>query len=254
MKKFLLLLLCGIGLSAGAFAQTFTTQYDTTGTPPGGDTVSAFTMISNYVINPSTTDSFTLSWQVIASDFPTSWYEGANFGICDNKVCQVNAVSTGLRLWNGTAGDSFVSDYYSVGTGGLPKSGDFHMQIDLSGAAGGTHYMTVHMRDMQSGYSKNITFLVTKGYLGVSTVVKSSDDVVLYPNPAINEVNLVYNANAGVKNIAVYDLIGKVVRVYRPTANNSAKLDVSSLASGVYFLRMMNADGNVIATRKFTRQ
>jgi len=254
MKKFLLLLLCSVGLSAAAIAQSFTTQYDTTGTPPGGDTVSGATMIYNYINNPSTTDSFQLRWQVIASDFPTSWYKGINFGICDNRICQVNDPAAGFRLWNGTAGDSFLSDYYSVGTGGFPKSGDFHMQINLSGAAGGTHYMTVHLRDVQTGYSKNITFLVTKGYLGVSTVVKTDDDVLLYPNPAINEVNLVYNANAGVKNIAVYNLIGKVMRVYKVTSNTGANLQIGDFPSGIYFVRMMNAQGNVVATRKFTRQ
>jgi len=253
MKKFLLLLLCSVGLSAATIAQSFTTQYDTTGTPPGGDTVSGAATITNYITNASTTDSFQLSWQVIASDFPRSWWHTPNLGICDNNNCKINDTTT-LSLWNGTKGDSFLSDWYSVATGGFPNQEDFHMVINLAGAAGGTHYMTVHLRDVQTGYSKNITFLITKGYLGVSTVVKSDDDVVLYPNPAINEVNLLYNASAGVKNIAVYNLIGRVMNVYRVSANNSAKLDVSNLPSGIYFVRMMNAQGNVVATRKFTRQ
>lgn len=253
MKKFLLLLLCSVGLSAAAIAQSFTTQYDTTGTPPGGDTVSGATMIYNYIGNPSTTDSFQLSWQIIASDFPKSWYGTNSFGICDNHTCKNNDATT-LYLWNGTKGDSFLSNYYSIATGGFPTNGDFHMVMNLSGAAGGTHYMTVHLRDVQTGYSKNITFLVTKGYLGVSTVVKTDDDVLLYPNPAINEVNLVYNANAGVKNIAVYNLIGKVMRVYKVTSNTGANLQIGDFPSGIYFVRMMNAQGNVVATRKFTRQ
>lgn len=253
MKKFLLFLLCGIGLSAGTFAQTFTTQYDTTGMPPGGDTVSGSTFINNYITNTGL-GSLIIKWTVVGTDFPRDWWHAVTpsgsprLGICDNKTCYNND-TTLMPLWNGTKGDTFTSSSYDPSA-----AGDFHMVLDLTSASGGTHWLTVNLKDANSSYNKNVTFLVTKGYLGVSTIVKSTDDVVLYPNPAINEVNLVYNANAGVKNIAVYNLIGGVVRVYKVTSNNSAKLQIGDLPSGVYFARLMNAQGNVVATRKFTRQ
>ncbi|MBS1690056.1 MAG: hypothetical protein JSS96_15105, partial [Bacteroidetes bacterium] len=66
MKKFLLLLLCGVGLSVGSFAQTFSTQYDTTGTAPGGDTVSGSTFINNFTTNTGV-GSLILKWTVVAT-------------------------------------------------------------------------------------------------------------------------------------------------------------------------------------------
>ena len=47
-------------------------------------------------------------------------------------------------------------------------------------------------------------------------------------------------------------MIGKPVMVYRVTGN-SAKLNIESLPSGVYFVRMADAQGKV-TTRKFTHQ
>jgi hypothetical protein len=76
----------------------------------------------------------------------------------------------------------------------------------------------------------------------------------LYPNPAHNEVNLVYNTTADIKNIAVYNIIGKVIAVYKVTENNSANLNLENLPSGIYFARLINSQGNVVVTRKFTKQ
>jgi hypothetical protein len=74
-----------------------------------------------------------------------------------------------------------------------------------------------------------------------------------YPNPAQNEVNVAYDANADIQNIALYSIIGKVLRVYKVTGN-SANLDLENIPSGFYFVRLMNSHGDAVATRKFTKQ
>jgi hypothetical protein len=61
-----------------------------------------------------------------------------------------------------------------------------------------------------------------------------------------------FNEAAGIRNIAVYNLIGKPVMVYKVTDNNSAKLNIGSIPSGVYFLRLFDGQGRVTAIRKFT--
>jgi hypothetical protein len=79
--------------------------------------------------------------------------------------------------------------------------------------------------------------------------------VVLYPNPARESINVLYDEKAGVKTIAIYNLIGKLMGpIYRPTNNGSAKIDLDEMPNGVYFLRLMDAGGHVLATRRFTRQ
>jgi hypothetical protein len=75
----------------------------------------------------------------------------------------------------------------------------------------------------------------------------------MYPNPAPNDINVVFNESLGVKSIAIYNLIGKSMLVYK-TQGKSAKLNIESLPAGIYFLRFMNQQGMVVATRKFTHQ
>ncbi|HXS36451.1 MAG TPA: T9SS type A sorting domain-containing protein [Flavipsychrobacter sp.] len=88
---------------------------------------------------------------------------------------------------------------------------------------------------------------------GSSSIFKINDDVVLYPNPAKDQLNVVFNEDANIKNIAIYNLIGKMQNVYRVNGNN-AGLDISALPSGVYFIRFIDNQGSVIATRRFTHE
>ena len=79
--------------------------------------------------------------------------------------------------------------------------------------------------------------------------------MVLYPNPAREAVNVIYNEKAGIKTIAVYNIIGKLMGpVYKPADNGSAKIDLDDIPNGIYFLRLMDSQGHVLATRRFTRQ
>jgi hypothetical protein len=87
----------------------------------------------------------------------------------------------------------------------------------------------------------------------VSVVTKTDDEVSIYPNPARSHVNVVFDAALGVKNIAVYNLIGKLVSIYKVNGN-SAKLDIEEIPAGIYFIRLINSQGKIVATRKFTHQ
>ena len=86
-----------------------------------------------------------------------------------------------------------------------------------------------------------------------SSIFKINDDIKLYPNPAGDQLNVVFNTDVNVKNIAIYNLIGKMQNVYRVNGNN-AGLDISSLPAGVYFVRFIDDQGGVIATRRFTHE
>ena len=190
--------------------------------------------------------SYTLTWHVTASDFPADWLTTTAFGACDNNQCYNN---TGLtNVWNGTTGSSFTSNPYFAGPG------DFHLALNLRGASSGTHYVTISLQDASLS-SRTATFVINKlPSTAIAPVMPHIDEVILYPNPATNELNVVYDASADVKNIAVYNIIGKAVTVYKVTANNSANLNLENLPSGIYFARLINSQGNVVVTRKFTKQ
>ncbi len=246
MRK-IYLLLSGIFLFISAYnvtAQTFNFQNDTviltyTGT--------GLQNLPDLINNPSTivTDSVTINWKVIATDFPTDW-QGAT-GICDNKLCY-----NFPGLWPTSLRTSYP---YPNGLG------DFHLQTALTtttpafDAANGCHYVTVRAYDHNvPADSATMTFIVRKGCATTGIVnPKPSEEIVLYPNPAYSEVNVVYDEASDIKNIAVYNIIGKVMTVYKVNGN-SANLNIESIPSGIYFVRLYNSTGSVVVTRKFTKQ
>ncbi len=79
---------------------------------------------------------------------------------------------------------------------------------------------------------------------GISQNV-SGNDVTVYPNPSNSIVTVEMN-NAGfrMQNLVITDILGNTVSAYRQHLVNN-KIQITGLASGVYFLRM-NVNGNEI--------
>jgi hypothetical protein len=98
------------------------------------------------------------------------------------------------------------------------------------------------------------TFVVTaNSTVAVNNVSKMNEELSVYPNPATSEINVVYGGATEVKTAAIYNIIGKTMAVYRVNDNN-ANLSLENMPAGIYFLRLVNAQGQIVATRKFTKQ
>ncbi|HRO42336.1 MAG TPA: T9SS type A sorting domain-containing protein [Flavipsychrobacter sp.] len=236
MKKFILSALLGFA-SLAVFAQSFVSQH--------GDTVSAnyssgFITVYNHLKSNIPNDSVYIKWRISSHNLPNNW---SLYGFCDNVTCYLPDAA----MLNGTS--SQVSDPYNAG-----QWENFYAQFDGDNAPlGSSAWITVQAQDTVHLQSRTFTFIATKYATGVSTVVKSDDNIMLYPNPAKNNVNVVFDASLGVKNIAIYNLIGKAVKVFK-VSGNSAKLEINEIPSGIYFVRLINAQGQIVATRKFTHQ
>jgi Secretion system C-terminal sorting domain len=249
MKKILLTFLSFLSLLSTQVvkSQTFTVPHDTVIVPAFSTFATPHDDITNI-----TSSNITMKWHVVASDWPADWLAGAAFGICDNVLCRNNFSNV---LWNaGTStGTTYTSTYGAKPT--HDSTGAFDLTLDFTGTTtGGTHYLTINLSDFGSGYSKNITFLVTRTPVSVPSVSNTTvNDIVLYPNPAVNELNVVYNENADIKNIAIYNIIGKVMSIYKVNGA-SANLSLENIPSGIYFVRLLNSHGDPVVTRKFTKQ
>ncbi len=232
MKKLLLGLITLLTFTQG-FAQTFTTDH--------GDSSNASWVspdddvkVANNITNTSSTDLY-LKWRMTNSDTSNGW---KLTGFCDNVTCYTN-VGSG---WHVT--DAYVPN--------VP--GNFYALFNGNNApVGSSAWIEVNVHDTVSHYQKTLIYVAYKGTNNVVSVTRADDNVVLYPNPARNSVNVVFNQSMGVKNIAIYNLIGKAVSVYKVNGN-SAKLELNEVPSGIYFVRLMNSRGQIVATRKFTKQ
>jgi len=74
----------------------------------------------------------------------------------------------------------------------------------------------------------------------ISTVQKEIVDLSVFPNPAKSYINLNLKGWGGVTSICVYDMSGKPVQSKQLINTNQLKLDVSSLKSGIYMLRVFD--------------
>ena len=82
--------------------------------------------------------------------------------------------------------------------------------------------------------------------------VLSQESVTLYPNPAAENLKILYQGEAEM-DIRVFDTTGKLV-VFQPDVllNSQHTLDVSHLNSGIYFVRMNSGKG--VVTKRFIKK
>lgn len=238
MKKAILFIFSALIIgSVNTSAQTFTADKDTVKMT----VYTGYGEAKNKITN-TTAGNLNINWKVIYNNLPASWVANG-FGICDNATC--------ITFKNETAmADSF--DAITIGAGG---NMEMKLQYETTKLpSGGPYYITAKLVDMVTpSNTKNITFEISNRYSTSVSTTNRTTDVVMYPNPAHNELNVLFDGNAGIKNITVYNLIGKAVTVYKVNGN-SANMDVSNIPSGIYFIRLIDAQGRVVATRKFTHQ
>lgn len=236
MRKIVYLLFLPLAFAANtASAQSITADHDTV-----ASTIPGYTDIYNYIHNNSgVTTSF--SWKIVSHTLPQTWIDHAIFGLCDNVTCYTNSI---------LSGSTQITDTFGNGTKCL-----FKLQMDGSSSSvipGGPYYVNAEISEGST--TDTVTFEVVKFTTGVTKVsVASKDDVTVYPNPARSEVNVSFSKDAGIKAVAVYNLVGKQMMAYR-ISGNSAKLDIEKIPSGIYFIRLMDGSGQVVATRRFTHQ
>jgi hypothetical protein len=194
-----------------------------------------------------TGDSIALEWKIVSTDFPADWTTISGqvpaVSVCDNSSCYSFS-----EAW--PTGKVHETAKYANGRG------DFHLQINLPATAQtGTHALKVKITDQaHPSNAAYTTFLITKSPANVAQLSKNNDDeITLYPNPAYNELNVTFPATIDVRTIGVYNNIGRVVSVFK-VVSNSANLNLESLQGGIYFARLMDSAGNLIATRRFTKQ
>lgn len=73
---------------------------------------------------------------------------------------------------------------------------------------------------------------------------QETSDIQVYPNPSGSLVNVVSHETGGLRGISLINLYGKTVRDFNNfvTGTTSAKLNVSDIPSGVYFLKVAGAN------------
>lgn len=92
----------------------------------------------------------------------------------------------------------------------------------------------------------NISAQNTAPTVTVSVNEVLSNSFNLYPNPANNVVNITNNQNMFVKEVAVYDVTGKLINTQSFNEQAEILLNVEHLASGTYLLHLQTNEGTAV--------
>ncbi len=181
-------------------------------------------------------------------------------GICnvgyagEDKVYRYTATgpeTVCITTYNATGNTTLAIYSGCPGAGGFcitptPMVGNDSLQITFPGA--GTYYIIVDATSGFSCYSLDIVSCI----VGINENKNPKDGVLIFPNPAANELRI-ENADLRIKVIEFYNTIGKkVFQFQNPGLKSQISVDISKLPSGIYFIRMTDAD-NKSVTGKFVR-
>jgi len=230
MKKIVFLLsFCFLALQG--FAQ-YTVAHDTVYAGLNGTAD-----VHNGITNTSNLSSLNITWQ--ATLYPsTGWSVD---GICDlvNGSSQGNCYPWPLLNPN-------VPLTIPPGL-----SADFKVSFNNTAApTNSVCYFSVTIIAAGSA-NKTIWYKVTKDPLGVNTFSRVNDAIVIFPNPSRDIVNIAIDPTIGAKSFMISNLIGRTIGVYN-VSGGVQKIDMDDAPTGVYFLRVCDAQGKVLETKKFT--
>jgi hypothetical protein len=89
----------------------------------------------------------------------------------------------------------------------------------------------------------------------IEPYINLSSQFAIYPNPAQDIINITFESKLrGIYNVSIFDQSGRFVKKMNYNANlgvnNITAIDITSLSSGTYFVRLENGN-QVIGGDKF---
>lgn len=239
MKKSLLYFLVFISLLIcnQSHAQSFTVLTDTiyiTATP------GAATYFDSIITG---TSPVTYSWKVIDCDFPADWLSPAHSGFCDDVGCRYLSV-----LWPSSTLENTIS-YLPADTSVLDLALDLTTSSTL-----GCYYVTVKLHNIAIPTdSATETFIICFTGSLITPGLNEDAQLVIYPNPVNDELNLVFDKNMGAASIKIIDVFGREV-INKTTVNTTNRINLNNIPKGFYYLQLFNASGDLLAVKKFAKQ
>ncbi len=83
----------------------------------------------------------------------------------------------------------------------------------------------------------------------IPIAVQYSDDIQVYPNPAVDYIMI--SENEAVKEVWIYNILGNRVRTYNAEADK--RYDVRDLPRGMYVIRLVDGNSNLVTTRRINK-
>ena len=260
-KKLLPALSLGLLLSTAASAQfTMDPSTDTIvvntagqGTYNSSENSYSNTIDMSFYIKNNSGNAMTFKWTLLSdsTEHPAGWLLT---GICDNVICrapyspfyyhveqQTFSINNGETDPNKTLMEARV--YAPVGS--QDGTGVFRVKI--------VGYNTSDLNTPVQ--TTNIVYIVHKNTTGIGNIKADDQRVTLSPNPATNNLQIFTDRNLGAYDITIMNISGaKVLSANVANGAERTSVNVNALSAGTYMVRVSDAKGNMITTRKFIKK
>jgi hypothetical protein len=112
--------------------------------------------------------------------------------------------------------------------------------VDLSSFAGSEILLQFQTTNRKGN---NIYLDNVKVYAGTQepmTIDEQALQVLVYPNPASDVVNFVFDKNRSYTNVQIFDSSGRLISVPHTLHSDRISLNVEGLSSGIYFASLVS--------------
>lgn len=77
----------------------------------------------------------------------------------------------------------------------------------------------------------------------------SENNVIVYPNPTRDFISIVFAENAICHSVEIYSLDGRLIMTFHGVYQQDSTIDISSLTTGIYLLKLTMSDGSEFTER-----
>ena len=110
-------------------------------------------------------------------------------------------------------------------------------KVEIDGASGEYTIRVTHKGTLDAG--QQVVSVIISGLENIDVTLGTPSNTIveaaIFPNPANNELNV--QAMTTISNVEIMNVLGQSMGIHQVNSNN-AKLDISSLKSGAYFIRV----------------
>lgn len=117
-----------------------------------------------------------------------------------------------------------------LSSGGVESNGENYTNYSVVGDVFVNYYITVNDYENSIGFLEYVDSLIP----GLQTIL-GTNDLTIYPNPTNEYLNISGNLLQN-KSFKIYDIFGNLIY----SDDLKQEIDMSSFASGIYFLKLIN--------------
>jgi len=155
--------------------------------------------------------------------------------IMEYRIVILNINGEGVAQWAKSGGND---SYSTANTISANQEGDVY----VSGLANETMFFDDVEISNETFYYPYIVDLETEIVTNINSE-ESNNEVIISPNPATNYINIDISSNK-IKSVGVYALNGQKI-----IENSANQLDIQKLNSGIYLVRIITKEGDIISKK-----